>query len=277
MLAANHRKASPHALTTATLVYTLFERAAGLREQLPWLSRTASATGEHTVRAHYFQHVPFEGLGCIEPWLRAAAYDITSTRFFETAELPDLNDIDLLVVMGGSMSVNDESLLPWLGQEKDFIRRAIQANKPVLGVCLGAQLIASAMGARVYPNREKEIGWFPVHAVPSSDSSVFRFPSSVEVFHWHGETFDLPHEAVRLARSDGCENQAFQIGRSVIGLQFHLETTPEAARDIVAHCRAELVASRYVQSETTILQVPPEKYQTINSIMADLLSFLQGQ
>ncbi|MGH6636305.1 MAG: type 1 glutamine amidotransferase [Gammaproteobacteria bacterium] len=110
----------------------------------------------------------------------------------------------------------------------------------MLGVCLGAQLIASAMSARVYPNHLKEIGWSPMQAVRRDDCAYFRFPDAIEVFHWHGETFDLPSGAVRLAQSDGCKNQAFQLRKSVIGLQFHLETAPETAREIVANCRAEL-------------------------------------
>lgn len=228
------------------------------------------------MRAHYLQHVPFEGLGSIESWLRAAGYEMTNTRFFESASLPEVNEVDLLVVMGGPMSVNDEGEFPWLAPEKQLIRDVIQSGKAVLGVCLGAQLIASAMGARVYRNHVKEIGWFPVQRVPSIGTSTFRFPRSVEVFHWHGETFDLPSGATRLARSEGCENQAFQLGRSVIGLQFHLETTPESAREIVAHCRAELVPSKYVQSEAAILAVSPEKYRAINNLMSEVLSFLRG-
>ena len=229
------------------------------------------------MRAHYLQHVPFEGLGSIEPWLRAAGYEITNTRFFESTRLPDINEVDLFIVMGGPMSVNDEAELPWLVQEKHFIRSAIQAGKSVLGVCLGAQLIANAMGARVYRNGEKEIGWFPVQGYSTVDSSSFRFPPSVEAFHWHGETFDLPSGAVRLGGSEGCENQAFQLGQSVIGLQFHLEATPESAREIVSHCRAELLPSKYVQSETAILAATPEKYRVINNLMVDILSYLTGR
>ena len=135
------------------------------------------------MRAHYLQHVPFEGLGSIEPWLGAAGYEITSTRFFESAGLPDPAMIDLLVVMGGPMSVNDEDKLPWLTPEKRFIRAAINYGKPVLGICLGAQLIASAMGAMVYRNSVKEIGWLPIQGVSTYDSPVFGFPPSVEVFH----------------------------------------------------------------------------------------------
>jgi len=226
------------------------------------------------MRAHYLQHVPFEGLGSIEPWLAAAGYEITSTRFFESAGLPDPAMIDLLVVMGGPMSVNDEDQLPWLAPEKRFIRTAINSGKPVLGICLGAQLIASAMGAMVYRNSVKEIGWLPIQGVSTNDSPVFGFPPSVEVFHWHGETFDLPSGAIRLASSEGCENQAFQLGRSVIGLQFHLETTPASAREIISNCRDELIPSKYVQTEQEILSAKPESYKSINQLMGNVLSFL---
>jgi len=226
------------------------------------------------MRAHYLQHVPFEGLGSIEPWLEAAGYEITNTRFFESAGLPDPAMIDLLVVMGGPMSVNDEDRFPWLAPEKRFIRAAINYGKPVLGICLGAQLIARAMGALVYRNSAKEIGWLPIQGVSAIDSPVFGFPPSVEVFHWHGETFDLPSGAIRLARSEGCENQAFQLGRSVIGLQFHLETTPASAREIISHCRDELIPSKYVQTEKEILSAKPESYKSINQLMGNLLSFL---
>jgi GMP synthase-like glutamine amidotransferase len=228
------------------------------------------------MRAHYLEHVPFEGLGSIALWLEAAGYGITSTRFYEAAELPDLAMIDLLVVMGGPMSVNDEDAFPWLVPEKRFIRQAIDSGKPVLGVCLGAQLIASAMGAKVYQNTVKEIGWFPVQGVSSVHGSFFRFPSSTKVFHWHGETFDLPSGSTLLARSEGCENQAFQIGPKVIGLQFHLETTPESARAIVSNCRAELVPSLYIQTEEEILSAPLAHYQSINQLMGNILSFLVG-
>ena len=228
------------------------------------------------MRAHYLQHVPFEGLSSIAPWLEAAGYEITKTQFFESAELPDLRMIDLLVVMGGPMSVNDKDEFPWLVPEKQFIREAIDSGKPVLGICLGAQLIASVMGAKVYNNTVKEIGWFPVQGVSSISSSSFSFPPSTKVFHWHGETFDLPSRATLLAHSEGCENQAFQIGTSVIGLQFHLEITPESVWEIVSNCRDELVPSKYIQTEEEILSAKPESYRSINHMMGNILSFLLG-
>lgn len=227
------------------------------------------------MRAHYFQHVSFEGPGSIEPWLVSRGYELTSTRFFESADLPGPDAIDLLVIMGGPMSVNDEDKFLWLALEKQFVREVIESGKPVLGICLGAQIIASAMGASVFANTEKEIGWLPVRAVAASDGSTFQFPPSEIVFHWHGETFDLPPGATRLANSEGCENQAFQLGKRVIGLQFHLETTPESAREIVSKCRDELVPSRYVQTEEEILSACSGRYKTINDLMSSVLSFLQ--
>lgn len=227
------------------------------------------------MHAHILQHVAFEGPGSIGAWLEMAGCAIGYTRFHDDVTLPDPATVDLLVVMGGPMSVNDEAGFPWLAAEKRFIADMIRSGRPVLGVCLGAQLIASALGARVFPNREREIGWFPVEAEAHDDPSLFRFPPSVEVFHWHGETFDLPAGAVRLARSAACDNQAFQFGRAVIGLQFHLETTPGSAHNLVEHCRDELQPAPHVQSATDILAAPIDKYIAINNLMGEVLEFLR--
>lgn len=226
------------------------------------------------MRAHYFQHVPFEGLGSIESWLKASGYDITTTQFFKSAELPNLRSIGLLIIMGGPMSIQDEEEFPWLVPEKKFIHKAIISGKPVLGICLGAQLIAHVLGAKTYLNPVKEIGWFPIYGNPAYNNSIFNFPPSTKVFHWHSETFDLPSGAIPLAKSAGCKNQAFQFGKSVIGLQFHLETTPQSAREIISHNREELIPSKYVQTEDEILSVSPESYQSINRLMRGVLSFL---
>jgi GMP synthase-like glutamine amidotransferase len=227
------------------------------------------------MRAHCLQHVPFEGPGHIETWLDTAGYILTYSKLFESVRFPRPESIDLLIVMGGPMSIHDEAEHAWLAPEKSFIAQVIAAGRPVLGICLGAQLIACSQGARVYPNEHKEIGWFPVVGTPSAEGPVFRFPPSLEVFHWHGETFELPPGAVRLAESQACRNQAFQLGPNVIGLQFHLETTPHSARQIVSNCRHELVAAPFIQTEEAILSAPPEAYQSIHRVMDDLLRFLQ--
>lgn len=228
------------------------------------------------MRAHYLQHVPYEGPGSIGPWLRDTGYTLTSTPLYKTADLPRPEDLDLLVIMGGPMSVNDSHRLPWLEREKAFIRQVIEAGKPVLGVCLGAQLIAAAMGARVYPNPVKEIGWFPVRGSAFHGEGIFSFPEAIEVLHWHGDTFELPAGAIHLAGNDACKNQAFQLGNSVIGLQFHLETTPESLAELVAHSRDELVPDRYVQAEADIVADADGRYRRINELMERVLLFLHA-
>lgn len=235
------------------------------------------------LNVHVLQHVPFEGLGSIGPWLEGQGATVTTTRFFESARLPGLSEIDWIVALGGSMSVNDERDFPWLPVEKRFIADAITAGKKVLGICLGAQLIASALGARVYPGVQKEIGWFDIEAVAVSAAQdhaadrsrqCFALPPRATVFHWHGDTFDLPAGAVQLARSAGCQQQAFQLGENVIALQFHLETTPASAAEIIANCGQELVVGRYIQSAAELRGAPEANYTAINRLMASVLDYL---
>ena len=225
------------------------------------------------MNVHVLQHVPFEGIGSMAVWLESRGADVSYTRFFKSPVLPQVKDYDLIIVMGGPMSVNDEATLPWLRAEKQFVRDAIERGVAVLGVCLGAQLIASALGARVFQNTHKEIGWYGIEATPGLKGS-FRFPDTCTVFHWHGETFDLPPGAVNLAKSAVCENQAFQIGERVIGLQFHLETTPESAKAIVDNCGDELIPGPYIQTESEILDVKTSSYVEINSLMGEVLSYI---
>jgi len=226
------------------------------------------------MRAHYLQHVVFEGLGSIEPWLQGKGYQISRTALFESEALPDIHDIDWLIIMGGPMSVHDEAEYPWLIQEKTWIRSFIQTGKPVLGICLGAQLIADVLGATVDANPCKEIGWFPIQAAPKISPTQFAFPENISVFHWHGETFNLPDEAVLLASSAACQHQAFQINKHIIGLQCHLETTPEAAQSMLFHCLDELIEGSYIQTTTQILSASPEQYQTMHIWMDKVLDYL---
>jgi len=225
------------------------------------------------MKAHVLQHVPFEDLGSIGAYLKNRSAQIDYTRFFEDPKLPALDAVDMIIAMGGPMSVHDEDEYPWLKPEKQFIREAIIQGTPVLGVCLGAQLIAASLGARVYPNPVKEIGWFPIRAVPVPEEN-FRFPKECTVFHWHGETFELPEGAVRLAENDACMNQAFQFKRNAIGLQFHLETTFESAVALLENCRRDIVPGPYIQSETELRAVPKGAYQALNSMMNEVMAYL---
>jgi GMP synthase-like glutamine amidotransferase len=179
-----------------------------------------------------FRHVPFEGLGRIEAALNAFSYDIDYADLYaQDAPLVDPAVYSALIFMGGPMSVNDD--LPYLRREEGFIRDAIERGVPVLGVCLGAQLIAHALGAQVRRNPVKEIGWFEIQfsAAAQEDRLFAGFGRSETVFHWHGETFDLPAGAVLLASSERSKNQAFRLGSTVYGLQFHPEVTPEMISD----------------------------------------------
>lgn len=205
-----------------------------------------------------FQHEPFEGLGAIEPWLRGRGAKIHSTHFFAGASPPPVESIDGLFIMGGGMSANDEAVLPWLRGEKRFIAQAIERGLPVLGVCLGAQLIANVLGGRVHPNPHREIGWWPVSRMPGATDHPLGacFPKEAEVFHWHGETFTIPPGAVHLMRSAACENQAFAAGAKVLGLQFHMETTEDSARQLITACSGELTGGPHVQSAEAMMESP---------------------
>ena len=220
---------------------------------------------------HYFQHVPFEGLGSIAVWAEHRGYTVTVTRFFDNDPLPELDSIDWLLVMGGPMGLYDDDAYPWLDGEKVFIKRAINAGKVVLGICLGAQLIADALGARVESNEHKEIGWFPIQL----ESGLFAdcITDGMEVFHWHGDTFAMPEGGLRIASSVACKNQGFVYRDRVVGLQFHLETTPASARAIIDNSADELVEAPYIQTAEVMLS-QPERFLPINRSMDCLLDHL---
>ena len=203
---------------------------------------------------HWLQHVPFEGLGLIDRWAARHGHSVSCTRLWAADGLPEAGSLDMLVIMGGPMGVNDEHAHPWLVREKLFIGEVIRRSCIVLGICLGAQLLASACGARVYPHREKEIGWFPV-ALDSDAPGWLQqiFPPLCTMFHWHGDTFDIPEGAELIGSSEGCRNQGFVIGEHIIALQFHPEMTGDGVEALVENCRDELVPSEWVQTEEQIL------------------------
>ena len=224
---------------------------------------------------HGLQHVPFEGLGSIEDWIQSGPHLLGTTRLYRNEPLPEIESIDLLVIMGGPMNIYEETKYSWLAEEKRFIERAITAHKRVLGICLGAQLVADVLGAKVYANADKEIGWFSVEMTePAPLSNLFTaFPARLDVFHWHGDTFDIPQGAVHVAHSAGCAHQAFVYDERVIGLQFHLETTPASARQIITHCADEIVEGRYIQTPQVMLG-DVHRFDVINQTMWGLLDRL---
>jgi GMP synthase-like glutamine amidotransferase len=227
------------------------------------------------VRVHYLQHESFEGLGGLEPWFLQRGADLTATLLYDGESLPRVGEFDWLVVMGGPMSANDEAGHPWLVGEKRLIADAIAAGRTVVGVCLGAQLVAAALGARVYRAAEREIGWFPVERTPEAATHPVgaALPPRFLAFQWHGDTFDLPPGAVPLARSAACERQAFAYGNTTLAVQFHPEMRPEGARELVAACPAELRPARYVQSPDEILR-DPGRFDAANALMVELLERL---
>uniref|UniRef100_Q01XS1 Glutamine amidotransferase class-I n=1 Tax=Solibacter usitatus (strain Ellin6076) TaxID=234267 RepID=Q01XS1_SOLUE len=183
------------------------------------------------MRVLAFRHVPFEGLGLLEAALRERCVAIDYVDAYQAkAIIPAAEAYTALVFLGGPMSVNDD--LDYLRREMEIIRQAAARRQPVLGICLGAQLIAKAMGARVQPNPKKEIGWFEVEFTDAAArDALFAGFSKETVFHWHGETFDLPEGAELLASSRDCKHQAYRLGSHLYGFQFHLEVTPSMVAD----------------------------------------------
>ena len=226
------------------------------------------------MRVHYIQHISFEGLGYIETWLRENNHDISSTKTWENDDFPKLEDFDVLIILGGPMGVYDEHLYKWLKKEKGFIFDAIEAGKKIIGICLGAQLIASVLGATVCTNRHKEIGWFPIDINASfSDWLQAEVSSNMRVFHWHGDKFDVPYGATNHAVSEACNHQLFTYEQNIIGIQFHLEATVNTVQQMIENGNNELVNDKYIQDKTEILNTS-EYYKKNNMLMAAILSKL---
>ena len=187
------------------------------------------------MRVVVLQHIACEPPGVYEDVLRERGASIERIELDEGETIPAHREFDAVIAMGGPMSVNDDELLPWLADEKRFVAEAVRAGTPFWGVCLGVQLLASSLGARVYAGPEPEVGLLPVEVTPEGrgDPVFAGLPDSVVTLQWHGDTFDLPEGSVRLAGSPAYPNQAFRWG-GAYGVQFHLEVTPEMAREWAA-------------------------------------------
>ena len=225
------------------------------------------------MKIHYLQHVPFENSANIENWANSKQNKLSKTLLYENAKFPNFDCFDLLIILGGSMNIYEEDKYSWLKQEKEFIKELIKQDKYVLGICLGAQLLADALGAKVYPNNHKEIGWFPIKLTQEArNTELFKeVPETLNVFHWHGDTFELPDKSTLVASSEACANQGFIYNEKIIGLQFHLETSKISIENLIKNCNEDITNSKYIQ---TIAEM--KEYEKINKMENVLTIFLNN-
>lgn len=235
------------------------------------------------LRVHYFQHIAGEGFGSCYDYLKAHQAKITATEFFalpvdlslELEALPDIDEVDLLIIMGGTMSVNDEANYPWLKLEKRWLRRYLSAGKPAIGLCLGGQLIANALGASVSRNQHQELGWMDVGRVSHVPENYFQIPEKINIMQWHSETFEIPRGGVRLAQNNVCQNQMYQIGRNVLGFQFHPEMTPHALQLLIANEEDSAVFNgEYVQPIAELKKTIKSKFEQGNQLLNRAIEYV---
>jgi len=216
------------------------------------------------------QHVPFEGPAALADWTQTRGHTIRCHPLYEDRPLPSVDTFDFLLIMGGPMNIYEEATYPWLAAEKGLIREAITAGKYVLGICLGGQLVADALGAAVTKGRQREIGWYPIQR--TNDCPPWcRLPESLPVMHWHGDRFDLPAGATRIASSEACENQGFAYGAHVLAWQCHLEATPESLAALTEACGDELTEGGYIMSAERLLAEPVQTYTRMQQALFDTL------
>lgn len=229
------------------------------------------------MRIHYLQHVHFEGPGSIKDWSARRNHILTGSKSYLNVDYPEVKEIDLLIILGGPMNIYDEKMYPWLATEKEFIAKAIKEGIPIVGICLGAQLLADQLGGQVFKNKQKEIGWMPIEmTIEAKHSELFStFPENPTVFHWHGDTFTLPEGATRIAQSAGCLNQAFVYNERIVGLQFHLECTRESIEMLLEHCSSDIEPGfLYVQSQNDIRHHSNQYTTNASNLFSDFLDEL---
>ncbi len=220
------------------------------------------------------RHVPREPMGALETVLHEAGLEFRYEDLFASVpESLNLDEASALVILGGPMNVDEVDRYPHLAAEVDWIREALRREMPVLGLCLGSQLIAKSLGARVYPNRVKEIGWYPIELLPTAnDDPLFTGCGPVQtVFQWHGDTFDLPPGTVHLARSPLCTNQAFRYGERAWGLQFHIEMTPAMVEDWLQGGADEVEQAGYIDPQA-IRQAVPQEMPKLEALCSQVLA-----
>ncbi|WP_019006900.1 type 1 glutamine amidotransferase [Cohnella laeviribosi] len=204
------------------------------------------------MRLLLLKHFSFDDESAIVRWAEAKRFPYAVMDPSGGGPFPDMAAFDLLIVMGGPMSVYEESEYPWLRPEKTFIRQAIASGKAILGICLGGQMLAELLGGRVYRNKQKEIGFHPIERTDKTHPLLDGLPNRFYSFQWHGDAFDLPAGAVRLAFSEACANQAFAFGPHILGLQFHLETTAACMEAMLKRWSDQIRPAPYIQTAEQI-------------------------
>jgi len=224
------------------------------------------------MRWYCLQHVPFEGPAYLGDWTRRQGHELVPIDVWTGGPWPNLRAGDGVFVLGGPMNVYEEDRYPWLKAEKRFLADAIAAGGPVLGICLGAQLLSLVLGGSVTRNRWPEIGWFPVEITAAGrEAPVFRgFPPRFIAFHWHGDRFSTPPGAVHAGQSEACDQQAFVFGDRVVGLQFHLESTSESIRSLIENCGDEITRGPYLQ-EAAAMHEGVHYLATCHALLEQLL------
>lgn len=225
-----------------------------------------------SMKMHVIKNAAYEGPEYIADWALARGHEVQIVPMHDNVDVPTVESFDWLVIMGGPMSVHDEKDCPWLIQEKALVESAIAQKKIVLGVCLGAQLIAQVLGARVYKNEYIERGWQTIKREPGAlDSKCFRsIPEEFTAFVWHGDTFDLPKSAKLVSSGVACSNHAFEYGDRVVGLQYHLEVTSESIASIMDHGTYPRVQGPYVQTREQITS-HMDNVKSLHGLMDSLL------
>ncbi|TQD25253.1 type 1 glutamine amidotransferase [Methanolobus vulcani] len=207
------------------------------------------------MKIHCLVHLEFETLGNIRDWVCEKEHSITVTMPSENQLYPEPDDIDLLIIMGGLMSVYQEDEYPWMKQEKEFVKSIISCGKAVYGICFGAQMLSEILGGQVSRNQHREIGWHKITSLDEfdRDSQFFNIPNELTVFQWHGDTFSLPAGCRRLFESEACPEQGFIYEDKVLALQFHPEVDAGCVESLLENCGSDLTEEgKYVSSEDEI-------------------------
>nr|WP_156278341.1 type 1 glutamine amidotransferase [Paenibacillus sp. NEAU-GSW1] len=217
------------------------------------------------------KHFSFDDESAIAAWAVRQGHSLNVIVPYEIAEYPAIASFDMLVILGGPMSVYQDEQYPWLVEEKRFVRTCIDQGKLVLGICLGAQMLSEVLGGKVYRNEFKEIGWYEVQRTEERHPCFEGVPQSFASFQWHGDTFTLPDGAKRLAYSEACGNQAFAYGDSVVALQFHLETTPACAATMLDVWTHELVEAPFIQKADRVAAGMEERSARSHELLGGIL------